>query len=182
MKRLLLFGAFALVAVTCAHAQASGPCSDSALPEGVRATLGSQFAEWRIQTTADLEEDYRAAWTSKKASDCPGIAIGKFDGRSEPSYALLLVPREKGKQAFRFTVLSKSGKAGVYSATLLEQDDTYGPGEMGIYRVEPGLQFNEERFATFKLKTDGIYVETFEKAGWIYFWKHGHYEHVVESD
>jgi hypothetical protein len=185
MKRLLLFGAFALITVTCTQAQTSGPCSDSALPEGVRASLGSQFEEWRIQTTADLDEDYRAAWTSKKASDCPGIVIGKFDGKSEPSYAFLLVPREKGKQAFRFVVLAstgKSGKQGAYSATVLEQDDKYGPGEIGIFRVEPGLQFNEEKFATFKLKTEAIYFETFEKTSWIYFWKHGHYEHIVESD
>ena len=56
------------------------------------------------------------------------------------------------------------------------------PGEIGIFRVEPGLQFDEEKFSTFKLKTDGIYFETFEKAGWIYYWKHGKYVHRVESD
>lgn len=182
MKRLFLFGALALVAVTCTQAQTSGPCSDGALPEGVRATLGSQFAEWQIQTTADLDEDYRKDWTTKHPNDCPGIAIGKFDGRSEPSYAFLLIPREKGKQAFRFAVLSKAGKAGAYSVTVLEQEDKYDPGEIGIYRVDPGLQFDDEKFSSYKLKIDGIYVEYFGKGGVIYHWKHGRYMHTAESD
>lgn len=185
MKRLLLACGVALIAVTCARAQKSGPCSESALPEGVRASMDSQFAEWRIETIEDLEEGYRAAWVSKRANDCPGIAVGRFDGRPEVSYAMILVPREKGKQAFRFVLLAntgKSGKQGAYSVTVLEQDDKYGPGEIGIFRVEPGLQFDEEKFSTFKLKTDGIYFETFEKAGWIYYWKHGKYVHRVESD
>jgi hypothetical protein len=183
MSRIAFFVTVVFLATICARAQtASQVCSDSALPDGVRAVLASEYGSWRIETLADLDKDYRSAWIAKRPSECPGIAAGHFEGNNELSYALLLIPREKGQQAFRLIALSKSSGKSFYSAHMLEQSDTYLTSDAAIFRAEPGLQFNEEKFSTFKLKTDGIYFETFEKAGWIYYWKHGHYVHTVESD
>jgi hypothetical protein len=183
MRQFILFAIGIFLASVSSHAQAaSQACADSTLPEGVRSVLASEYGNWRVETLADLDADYQKAWTAKRPNDCPGIVAGHFEGKSELSYALLLIPRAKGKPGFRLVVLSKgSGKSG-YSANVLEQNDTDLMSDAAIFRAEPGLQFNEEKFAAFKLKSDGIYFETFEKAGWIYYWKRGKYQRVVESD
>lgn len=162
--------------------QGSGQaCRDSALPDGVRAALASQFAEWHVQTTADLQADYLKQWMAKRPSACPGIASGQFAGKSAVSYAVLLIPREKGKQGYRLVMFDPAAK-GAFSQALLEQSDAYIPTGSGIYKIDPGLQFNEEKFSTFKLKTDGLYLETLDQGGFIYYWKHGRYQRVLESD
>lgn len=175
-------GALALGAAPFATAQeAAQVCQDSALPEGVRALLASQYAEWRVQTGADLQEAYQKEWTAKRPTECPGIASGQFAGKAALSYALLLIPRAKGRQGYRLVVFDPSSKDG-YSSVVLEQSDAYIPIGTGIYRVDPGLQFNEEKFTTFKLKNDGIYIETQDQPGFIYYWRHGRYRRVLESD
>jgi hypothetical protein len=156
-------------------------CQESALPEGVRAALASQYAAWRVQTAADLQLEYQKQWMTKRPAACPGIASGHFAGKSAVSYAVLLIPREKGKQGYRLVVFDPAAK-GAFSPVVLEQSDAYIPTGSGIYRIDPGLQFNEEKFSTFKLKTDGLYLETLDQGGFIYYWKHGRYQRVLESD
>jgi hypothetical protein len=183
---MLPFMLVVAVALFCgaarANAQAAGQaCQDSALPEGVRATLASQFADWRVQTPADLEPDYQKEWMAKHSAACPGIASGQFDGKSSLSYALLLIPRQKGRQGYRLVVFAAASHD-AFSPIVLEQSDAYVPTGTGVYRIDPGLQFNEEKFSTFKLKSDGIYLETKDQPGFIYYWKRGHYQRVLESD
>jgi len=183
MHRFILFAIGIFFAAVCAHAQtASQACADSELPDGARTVLASDYGNWRVERLADLDADYQKAWTAKRPNNCPGIVAGHFETKDDLSYALLLIPRAKGKPGFRLVVLSRGSGKGVYSANVLEQSDAYLVSDMAIFRAEPGLQFNEEKFAAFKLKSDGIYFETFEKAGWIYYWKHGKYQRVVESD
>jgi hypothetical protein len=183
MHRFILFAVSIVVAASCSQAQAASQvCSDSALPGGVRSVLASEYGSWRVETLVDLDADYQKAWMAKRPNDCPGIVPGHFESKGELSYGLLLIPRAKAVPGFRLVVLSTVSGKGGYSATLLEQSDEYLVSDMAIFRAEPGLQFNEEKFAAFKLRSDGIYFETFEKAGWIYYWKHGKYQRVVESD
>jgi hypothetical protein len=194
MRTLIVAAAAAMLTAPWAPARASVPvltkpqitesapaCADSALPEGVRAALANDFAAWRVQTVTDLDADYQKEWTAKRAGGCPGIAAGHFESKSADSFAVLLIPREKGKPGYRLAVFSPAGKDG-FRSVVLEQSDEYIPSDSGIFRVEPGLQFNEEKFAAFKLKSDGIYLETYEKGGYIYYWKRGKYERVLESD
>lgn len=183
MHRFILFAIGIFLAASCTQAQASSQaCQDSALPDGVRSILASEYGNWRVETLVDLDADYQKAWMSKRPNDCPGIVAGHFEGKADLSYALLLIPRAKGKPGFRLVVFSKSSGKGGYTGNALEQGDADLMSDAAIYRAEPGLQFNEEKFSTFKLKSDGIYFETFEKAGWIYYWKRGKYQRVVESD
>jgi len=156
-------------------------CQDSVLPGGVRAALAGQFADWRVQTAADLQPDYQKEWVAKRPSACPGIAAGQFEGKASLSYALLLIPRQKGRQGYRLVVFGPASRDS-FSAVMLEQSDAYIPTGTGVYRIDPGLQFNEEKFSTFKLKSDGIYLETKDQPGFIYYWKRGHYQRVLESD
>ena len=156
-------------------------CVDSALPEGVRATLADKYSDWRVQVVADLQSAYQKEWMTKRPMACPGIASGQFAGKSALSYALLLIPRAKSKLGYRLVVFDPASRDS-FSSMVLEQSDTYVPTGSGIYRVDPGLQFNEAKFTTFKLKNDGIYIETQDQPGFIYYWKHGHYQRVLESD
>jgi hypothetical protein len=178
----MLLAAMAFIAAAGTGAQQlAQSCQDSALPEGVRGALASQFADWRVQTPADLEPDYQKEWMAKHSAACPGIAAGQFDGKSSLSYALLLIPRQKGRQGYRLVVFAPANRDS-FSPIVLEQSDAYIPTGTGVYRIDPGLQFNEEKFSTFKLKSDGIYLETKDQPGFIYYWKRGHYQRVLESD
>jgi hypothetical protein len=183
MHRIFLCVAAMFVAASCASAQsASQACQVSALPDGVRAALAAQYEDWRVETLADLADDYRTAWTKKDASACPGIVPGRFEDKNELSYALLLIPREKGKDGYRFVVFSRKSDKDSFRATVLESDDKYAAASCAIHHLDPGPEFNEEKFSAFKLKTEGIYLEFFEASSFIYFWKRGHYQHVTESD
>lgn len=177
-----MFGALALIAVTCAHAQAAGPCDESVLPGGVRATLSSQYADWRVEKLSDLAADYQKAWTKKHSGACPGVVQGHFEDKNQLSYALFLIPREKGKPGYRFVVFSHKSEKDGFHATVLESDDEYAAASCAIQHVDPGPEFNEEKFAAYKLKSEGIFLEFFEASSFIYFWKRGRYEHIVESD
>lgn len=183
MSRIVFFVTAVFLATMCAHAQAASQvCADSALPDGVRAVLASEYGSWRIKTFADREPDYLKAWTAKRPTECPGIVAGHFETRDDLSYALLLIPRDETKSGYRFLVYSRRSNKGAFSATVLEQDDKETSGSPAIFHLDPGPAFNLEKFAAFKLKSEGIYLEFFEASGLIYFWKHGHYEHVFEQD
>jgi hypothetical protein len=167
----------------CASAQSAGQaCQVSALPEGVQSILVSEYPTWRIETLADLDADYQKAWTAKRPTECPGIAAGHFESKDDLSYALLLIPREKGRSGYRFLVVSRKSGKGAFSSTVLDQNDKETSGNPAIFHVDPGMAFNEEKFAAFKLKSEGIYFEFFEASGFIYYWKHGRYQRIVESD
>jgi hypothetical protein len=186
MRRFIPFTVLATLAIFFAAAGTSAQepgqaCQDSTLPSGVRAVLASQFADWRVQSAADLEPNYQKEWMAKRPAACPGIAAGQFDGKSSLSYALLLIPRQKGRQGYRLVVFAPANRD-TFSTVMLEQSDAYIPTGTGVYRIDPGLQFNEEKFSTFKLKSQGIYLETKDQPGFIYYWKHGHYQRVLESD
>jgi len=183
MLRFILFAVSIVAAASCSQAQTSSQtCGDSALPDGVRSILASEYGNWRVEALADLADDYRTAWTKKHAGACPGIAPGHFENKNELSYALLLIPREKGKAGYRFVVFSRKSDKDNFHPTMLESDDKYAAASCTIHHVDPGPKFDEEKFAAYKLKSEGIYLEFFEASGWIYFWKHGRYEHIVESD
>ena len=183
MHRFILFAIGIFFVSVSAHAQAvSQACAESTLPEGVRSVLAREYGNWRVETLADLDADYQKAWTAKRPNDCPGIVAGHFETKADLAYALLLIPRDETKSGYRFLVCSRRSNKEAFTSTVLEQDDKEISGNTAIFHVDPGPAFNEEKFAAFKLKSEGIYLEFFESSGLIYFWKHGHYEHVFEQD
>jgi hypothetical protein len=183
MHRFIFSAIGIFFAVSCSCAQGTPlACQESALPEGVRAALSSQYAEWQIETLRDLNADYLKAWAAKRTNQCPGIAVGHFESKIDLSYALLLISRDKGRAGYKFLVFSRKSSKDAFTPNILEQDDKSASGNSAISRVDPGLEFDEEKFAAFKLKSEGIHLEFFEGSGFIYYWKNGHYERVVESD
>ena len=166
MLRFIVVTFGILLAAVRAHAQTpSHLCADSSLPDGVRSVLAGDYGNWRIEALADLADDYQKAWTKKHPGACPGIAPGHFENKNELSYALLLIPREKGMAGYRFIVLSRKSDRDSFHATVLESDDKYAAASCAIQHVDPGPEFNEEKFAAYKLKTEGIYMEFFEASG-----------------
>jgi hypothetical protein len=183
MHRIILCAMAMFLAASCVSAQAAPQtCQVSGLPEDVRNVLESEYGGWRIQSAGDLQAGFQKAWEAKRPGQCPGIVSGHFEGKADLSYALLLIPRSKAEQAYRLIVFSKKSGKDSYFSIVLDQSDTESASGAAIYRAEPGLQFNEEKFSAFKLRLDGIYFESFEKGGYIYYWKRGRYQRVIESD
>lgn len=76
-------------------------CQSSALPPAVQDRLKAEYDSWKIQEPSNLSQRARERWESEKPLECPGIAIGQFQG-TENSHAFLLVARNRSSAAYRF--------------------------------------------------------------------------------
>src|ERR1700724_2470311 len=81
-------------------------CKLETIPSDIKNRLTKEFERWKIQEATDLGLLAHKRWASEKPLACPGIAIGKFDDASRPSYAVLLVPRTHSDSAYKLLVFS----------------------------------------------------------------------------
>ena len=67
-----------------------------ALPQEIQTKLDKNYPDWQPEKLEDLYEDDRQFWIKAHPGNCPGIAIGHFELKTELSYALLLIPSPTG--------------------------------------------------------------------------------------
>jgi hypothetical protein len=159
-------------------AQTTEICSVTRLPTAASELLRTKFPLWRAKQISDLEAYDRQFWTEEHPKECPGIAIGHFEGSEHLAYAMLLVPKNESTGGYKIVVLSELGSA--FSAKLLEQ----GQSAQGlvISVAAPGQYADFEDTKQAKLTVDAIYVQWIEKAALLYYSSGGRYHQLQTSD
>ena len=159
-------------------AQTKEICSLTRLPNAASELLKTEFPLWRAKQISDLEAYDRQLWIEEHPKECPGIAIGYFEGSEQLAYAVLLIPKKESIRGYKIVVLNELGSA--FSAKVLEQ----GQSSEGlvISVAAPGQYSDFENTEAANLKADGIYVQWIEKAALLYYWSGGRYHKLQTSD
>jgi hypothetical protein len=178
---LLLF-----VAGFCVQARAADICDPSVLPSEIQTKLEKNYPDWQPEKIENLYEDDRQFWIKAHLNDCPGIAIGHFESKTELSYALLLVSKpDRKRPGLRILVFSRPGPSAPYVVHLVSKWDTgtFYEGSDQVIATVPAGHY-EEAVGPKKVQTDldGIWYEVMEKGAILYYWKNGRYHELVTSD
>ena len=116
-------------------------CKSEALPSKVRIRLEEEYSSWKIQGVSDLTSHARIKWESRKPLTCPGVAVGRFDGRAQ-SYAILLVPVDQPNSGYRFLLFSRGTGEQNFDIKILEKSDKQGAGNFFIRKIQMSAFFS----------------------------------------
>jgi hypothetical protein len=171
-----------LVMGICVRARAANPCDISVLPKEIQTTLEKSYPDWKPERLENLSQYYRRFWLKDHPNDCPGIAIGHFESKSELSYALFLVPGPDRKQpGASIVVFSRTGPTIPFVSHLVFKWDVgnfYGHSDLVISKIAAGRYGDPQVL----IDLDGVLYEAMEKASSLYYWKNGQYHGLSVSD
>jgi hypothetical protein len=170
----------------CTGSKAADPCDLSVVPQEVRAKLDQDYADWQPERLEQLDEDDRATWIKARPDDCPGIAIGHFESKTEFSFAFLLVSKPNRKRpGLRILVFSRPDVSAPYVPRTISKWNVglfYEKSDQVIATVPPGHYEEAQGLHRVQTDLDGISYEVMEKGTILYYWKNGRYHQLATSD
>ena len=175
-----------LLGVLPLASRAADSCDLSVLPKEVRTELDKNYSDWQPERLEHLYDDDREFWIKPHPNDCPGIAIGHFESKTELSYALLLISKpDKKRPGLRILVFSRTAASAPYVSHQICKWNIglfYKGSDQVIETVPPGHY--EEAIGPHKaqLGLDGLSYETMEKGAILYYWNGGRYRELITSE
>jgi|GEM_PF-1102657 hypothetical protein len=175
-----------LLGVLPLTSRAADSCDLSVLPKEVRTELDKNYSDWQPERLEHLYDDDRELWIKAHPTDCPGIAIGHFESKSELAYAILLISKpDRKRPGFRLVVFSRNGPSAPYVAHLATKwhIGLYYQGSDEVIATVPRGQYGEA-ISPKKAHTDldSILCETLEKGASLFYWKNGRYRELITSE
>jgi hypothetical protein len=167
--------------------RAADPCDISVLPQEIQTKIAKDFPDWQIERLEHLDDEDRQLWVKAHPNECPGIAIGHFESKTELSFAVLLISKPDRKRlGFRVVAFSREGSKSPYIARLVTKWNQGGPYNLGsdevIARVPPGQYNDVEKPNSVHTDLDSILDETLEKGAAIFYWKNDRYRELQTSE
>ena len=187
--RFILLAQILVFAGSGAQAKAADPCDPSALPQELQAKLAKEYPDWQPQSLESLDKFSRAYWIKAHPKECPGIAIGHFESKTELSYALFLVSRlGRKQQGASIVVFSRTQSSSAFVPHVVRKWDTgnsFAFPDLVVSKVPPGeyegyAESDEAPMVSIHL--DGLLYEAIGKASNLYYWKDGGYQGIPISD
>jgi hypothetical protein len=177
---LIAFGLLLAIAAAPARGNEPSLCSPNTLPLELQNRLRRDFAAWRIQEASNLRPRAKGRWGSQKPLECPGIALGRFEG-TDKAYAILLVPTDNPDSAYKLLVFTPGANKLAETLRIVERSDKGGASNYFIHQIKIKDFFSSEWIRKLHVKTkDGILFvdagETEYEAD-IYFFADGDYRH-----
>jgi len=157
-------------------------CANPPLVEPIKRLLSLKYyQQWRPIAIHDLPPPHQRMWRrSLNRFDCPGIAMGHFEWKSELSYAFSMKPRDPRQTGWRLVVISKT-RQGTYRDRVLGQTDERVPPYV-IYAVPPEEYTDAFETESVKLRLDGLQVEQMESGAMLFYWKEGQYRSLILAE
>lgn len=159
-------------------------CAYSSLPQAVERLLVTKYPDWNAWKLPD-ESPYLEKWTKEHSKNCPGIASGYFESRTQLSHAILLVPKDPEKLGYRLVVLSKWKASGqdTYRERILWEDDSelarkvvYGY----IYTVPPGTYWDFDKTRNVQIGMEGfVYRLIVGRQTILFYWHQDKYADIT---
>jgi hypothetical protein len=155
------------------------PCDGSDLPAPIQALLKTKFPLLRPKQLMDMTVNGQQFWQKTHEKECPGIAVGQFETKDEPAYALLLVSQAEPTAGYKLVVFSKKTKADSYAMKLLNEIegtareiDTAG---LVISKAPPGKYSDSLNLKSIQLNLDGIFLEWTNGSTDLFYFSAGKY-------
>jgi hypothetical protein len=160
---------------------AAALCQIETLPKDVRATLERRFYGWKVQDSSNLLPKARQKWASVAPLGCPGIAAGHYEDSRSVSYALLLVPVDRGDNGYKFLVFSAQSGQSFYGFKLLDQGSV-NASTFFIHAVAVDKALDSDMRKKLRPKgSDGIslaFADDRAPTKNVFFWTGQSYDHV----
>lgn len=183
---------FLLVAISAISQQEPAPtayaepnegidlCKAKTLPKTVQNRLKQEFASWTVQDQTVLSPSARKRWESEKPSQCPGIAMGRFENAKALSYAVLLIAQDHADAGYKLLVFSPKAGQPSYEMRALDSGES-GASNFFIHTVPMSKFFDSKSRKAFRAYTSEgfLLVDAAEQEYEInvYFWANGTYQH-----
>jgi hypothetical protein len=152
------------------------PCDDSPLPASAQKLLAERYPSWSVLTLKDLTDREQEKWLkSQRSSFCPGIAVGNYENQVDKSYAVVLIPSDRGKASYKLLVVSWNKT--LYQLRVLEEP-TSPVNWPVVYEVPPGKYVDFHRKKSVTLIQAGFQVEWMGVAAYLYYWRNGQYHQL----
>jgi hypothetical protein len=178
---LLTIAVIALILVQPALAQNSKPCAEGKLPSQLVNLIETKFSGWRPRQFSDLGSEDQQLWVKAHSNDCPGTAVGHFEGQDRLSYAVLLVPQSNPTGGYKLLVFNRTPSGDAYIWKMLDHANAAYSG-LVIETAPPGNYSDyEDARISVTTKLDGFYLEWIEKGALLYYWSAGRYKTVRVS-
>jgi len=168
------------------QAKGADPCDVSVLPQEIQTKLEKNYPDWQPEKLENLDKEDRGLWVKAHPNDCPGIAIGHFESKTEFAYALLLVSKpDRKRPGLRILVFSRTGPSAPFVSHLISKYDTgdfYEGSDQVIATVPAGHYEEAIGPRKVQIELEGIWYEVMEKGAILYYWKNSRYQRLVTSD
>jgi len=160
---------------------ALGLCQIEMIPKDIRDTLERRFYGWKVQDSSNLLPKTRQKWTTLAPLACPGIASGHFEDTRSVSYALLLVPADRGANGYRIVVFSAPSGQSFFGFKMLDQGTT-NASTYFIHAVAVDRVFDSALKKKYRPKyNDGLLMSAVDDKGTtqnVYYWTGESYDHA----
>jgi hypothetical protein len=153
-------------------------CDRRELPAEVQRFLAKSAPEWTTLRVDQLRPDDQIIWKQIHSGECPGLAVGNFNGMGQ-SYALNLVETSQGKLFQQLVVLLPSAR----------NDDRFvllAPMEVATFsvitRMPPGRYENIEDGRYIVPKYDSVALTALESGTIQYYWDGTSFRNITTSE
>ena len=160
----------------------------SLLPKEALKEITLNFKNWRVLEKNDIDSLSQVLWDETRGEECPGVAVGNYDGSNEKGYAALIIPQDSTKRKFKLLLLKKNSSRNYTIKTLIKSS---GVGDYPvIYKGKPGtytetgsFDYDKDNEAdSVETKYDVIICEFIEKGALAFYYKDGKFHELVISD
>jgi hypothetical protein len=160
---------------------ALGLCEIEMIPKDIRGTLERRFSGWKVQDSTNLLPQTRQKWATVAPLACPGIASGHFEDSRSISYALLLVPVDRGTNGYKVVVFSAPAGQDFFGFKMLDQG-VINASSYFIHSVAIDRVFDKDLKKRFRPKSgDAVLmavVDDKSSAQNVFFWTGESYDHA----
>jgi hypothetical protein len=175
---LFLLGAVASLAW---GQQVSSACRQDGLSEKVQGEIAERFPNTKIEDISDLASEYRAMWLKAHASECPGIATGRYKGGNVDLFAILVLSTDRGKPGVKLLLVNPAARVGERVKVLdTVQIPTSTPNV--IYTLPPGVYSDAEGTEKVRIPYDGVVLEQLEVGSILYYYRNGALKKLILSE
>jgi hypothetical protein len=154
-------------------------CKLETIPSDIKNRLTQEFESWKIQEATDLGPLAHKRWASEKPLACPGIAIGRFDDATRPSYAVLLVRRTHSDSVYKLLVFSCKAGRPKYDLRVIEQSGGVAPANLFIHGIRIADFFDDQSRKKVNATMDEgiLFLDSAENEyeADVFFWSNGRY-------
>ena len=156
----------------------AGSCDQRDLPAEVQRFLIKFVPTWTILRVDQLRPDDQIIWKRMHRGECPGIAVGNFNGMGQ-SYALNLVETSQGKLFQQLLVLLPDARKSDRFVLL-------APMEVRAFsvatRMPPGRYENIEDGRYIVAKYDSVAMSVLESGTIQYYWNGTSFRNITTSE
>lgn len=157
------------------------PCVSLLPKEGLK-KITISFKDWRILEKNDIDSDDQILWDKAHGGECPGVAVGDYDGSKEKQYAILIIPKDSVKRQFKLLLL-KNNPSEKYTIRTIYEADNAGDAYPVIYTGDSGTYSDlYDENTKVEVNHDAIICEFIEKGAFAFYYKKGKYKKLLISD